>query len=96
VGRRTLSDLTQFLCGLPILALACVIDRRGYDHRYRPKYQYREMWHMCRTAFSIAVEHACKYAISEGRKLRVYPESGDPACTTSRWQLGCERRVRLT
>lgn len=77
---KFMSDLVRFLCGLPILALACVIDRRGYDHRYRPKYEYREMWHMCRTAFCISVERACKYAVSEGRRLRVYPESGDPAC----------------
>jgi hypothetical protein len=52
---RFMTELTDFICGLPILALACVIDRRGYDLRYRPRYEHREMWWMCRTSFCIAV-----------------------------------------
>src|SRR5207237_5834435 len=48
---RFMTELNDFICGLPILTLACVIDRRGYDLRYRPKYEHREMWWMCCTAF---------------------------------------------
>jgi Protein of unknown function (DUF3800) len=66
-------DLTHLLTTIPVLGLACVIDRPGYDHRYRRQYGRRQ-WHLCHTAFTIAVERAAKYARSMGRALRVYPE----------------------
>lgn len=66
-------DLTRFLTEARVTALACVVDRPGYDARYRELYP-RSTWHLCRTAFSIAVERAAKYARGLGRPLRVYPE----------------------
>lgn len=36
-------------------------------------------WHLCRTAFAIAVERAAKYARSRDRKLRVMPERSSKA-----------------
>lgn len=66
-------DLTRMLTAIPVTGLACVIDRPGYDARYRPKYG-RNQWHLCRTAFSIVVERAIKYALSAGCRLRVLPE----------------------
>jgi hypothetical protein len=68
-----MGDLTRMLTAIPVVALACVMDRPGYDNRYRTAYP-RSMWHLCRTAFSIAVERAAKYARALGRPLRVYPE----------------------
>jgi hypothetical protein len=57
----------------PVTAIGCVIDRPGYDARYRPKYG-RNQWHLCQTAFAIVVERAAKHALSLGRRLRVMPE----------------------
>ena len=68
-----MGDLTRMLKTIPVTALACVMDRPGYDNRYRPIYS-RGTWHLCRTVFSIAVERAAKYARALGRPLRVYPE----------------------
>ena len=66
-------DLTRMLEGVPVLGLACVIDRPGADERYRDKYG-DQRWPLCQTAYAIAVERAAKYARSLGRALRVYPE----------------------
>lgn len=49
------------------------MDRPGYDRRYRDAYP-RNLWHLCRTVFAVAVERAAKYARDLGRPLRVYPE----------------------
>ncbi|MBL8265511.1 MAG: hypothetical protein JNL55_03990 [Steroidobacter sp.] len=73
-----MSDLSRVLLSLNALGLACVIDRPGYDARYRQQYG-RQQWHLCRTAFSIAVERAANYARSADRKLRVMPECSNKA-----------------
>lgn len=70
---RFISDLSRTLLSLNILGLACVIDRPGYDARYRELYGQGQ-WHLCQTAFAIAVERAVKYARSIDRRLRVLPE----------------------
>jgi len=74
---RFLTQLEEMLVALPVLGLACVIDRPGYDARYREKYG-RQQWQLCQTAFCVAVERAAKHALPMGRKLRVYPESCNP------------------
>lgn len=66
-------DISSFLTGIPATGLACVIDRPGYNHRYTEKYG-RDRWLLCKTAFSIAVERAAKYAISIKHRLRVLVE----------------------
>ena len=71
--RPFMRDLTKMLMDAPVTALACVIDRPGYDRRYREIY-HRGLWHLCRTAFTVAVERAAKYARDLGRPLRVFPE----------------------
>jgi hypothetical protein len=68
-----LASLQEFLLALPVLGLACTIDRPGYDARYREKYG-RNQWHLCKTAFDIVAERACKYALAAERRLRVCPE----------------------
>lgn len=70
---KFMSDLSRTLLSLEILGLACVIDRPGYDARYREQYDHRQ-WHLCQTAFAIAVERAAKYARNIDRRLRVLPE----------------------
>jgi hypothetical protein len=73
VNEAFLVDLEEFLLALPVLGIACVIDRPGYDARYRLKYG-RQQWHLCQTAFCIVVERACKHALRADRKLRIFPE----------------------
>jgi uncharacterized protein DUF3800 len=70
---RFMVDITKMLTAMPVLGLACVIDRYGYDTLYRERYGRRQ-WHLCQTAFCIAVERAAKFARRDGRKLRVMPE----------------------
>jgi hypothetical protein len=66
-------DLYQLMRNVPAVGLACVIDRPGYNNRYREKYG-RERWSLCKSAFTISVERAAKYARSLDRRLRVLPE----------------------
>lgn len=70
---RFMRDLTRLLSSIPVTAIACVIDRPGHDDRYRGKYG-RQQWHLCKTAFCIAVERAAKHALADERRLRVMPE----------------------
>jgi hypothetical protein len=70
---KFMRDLSRFLTTIDVVGLACVVDRPGYDARYREKYGRRQ-WHLCQTAFSVVVERAAKYARDSGRKLRVMPE----------------------
>jgi Protein of unknown function (DUF3800) len=66
-------DLYQLMKAAPVIGLACVIDRPGYNARYREKYG-RERWSLCKSAFTISVERAAKYARSLNCRLRVLPE----------------------
>jgi hypothetical protein len=66
-------DLYQVLKSVPAIGLACVIDRPGYNARYREKYG-RQRWSLCKSAFTISVERAAKYARSLNCRLRVLPE----------------------
>jgi hypothetical protein len=66
-------DLYQLLKAVPVTGLACVIDRPGYNARYREKYG-RQRWSLCKSAFTISVERAAKYARSLNCRLRVLPE----------------------
>jgi hypothetical protein len=74
---KFMQDLTRLLTTMNVTGIACVIDRPGYDARYR--YQYgRRMWHLCQTAFCIVVERAAKWSVRDARKLRVMPERSSP------------------
>jgi hypothetical protein len=66
-------SLYQLMKAVPVVGLACVIDRPGYNHRYREKYG-RQRWSLCKSAFNIAVERAAKYARESKCRLRVAPE----------------------
>src|SRR5580698_7478786 len=75
---RFMRDLSKLLTTMSVVGIACVIDRPGYDARYREKYG-RRMWHLCKTAFCISVERAAKHARRDARKLRVMPERSSKA-----------------
>lgn len=66
-------DLYCLMRDAPVTGIACVIDRPGYNARYAEKY-IENRWMLCKTAFSVIVERAAKFAISQGYKLRVLPE----------------------
>lgn len=69
------SDLDNLMVSLPLVAMACVIDRTGYVSRYKGR--HAEPWLLCKTAFSILVERSAKYAKSLDRRLVIYfEESG--------------------
>ncbi|HHY50480.1 MAG TPA: DUF3800 domain-containing protein [Alphaproteobacteria bacterium] len=66
-------ELNGLMREAPVIGLACVIDRPGYDARYKEKYAGHR-WMLCKTAFAVAVERAAKFARRDDRKLRVFPE----------------------
>ncbi|MCH9000855.1 MAG: DUF3800 domain-containing protein [Proteobacteria bacterium] len=66
-------ELYQLLKDLPVLGIACVVDRPGYNERYKERYGEKR-WMLCKTAFSVVVERSAKYAQNLDRKLRVLPE----------------------
>ena len=68
--------LEEYLLSLPIITIACVVDRPGYVARYKEKFQER-LWLMCKTAFTILIERAAKYVDEQGGAMEVYfEESG--------------------
>lgn len=71
-----LQDLTELVTSPQLTAIACVVDRPGYNHRYRDKYG-RKRWSLCKTAFTVVVERAAKYALRHGCRLRVLVERSD-------------------
>ena len=73
---RFMRGLGGMLLSVPVIGYACVVDRPGYNSRYREKYG-RQTWMLCRTAFAVVIERAAKHAMKNGRKLRVYVEEGD-------------------
>lgn len=71
-----LADIAELVTSPELVAIACVIDRPGYNARYREKYG-RARWLLCKTAFTVVVERATKYARSRRSKLRVLVEKSD-------------------
>lgn len=66
-------ELGKTLLGMPVLGIACVIDRPGYNARYKEKYG-GDRWLMCKTAYAILVERAAKHAQRRGAQLEIYFE----------------------
>jgi hypothetical protein len=73
---RFMRELSEMLLSIPVIGHACVVDRPGYNHRYRETYG-RQTWMLCRTAFAVICERAAKHARKNGCRLRVYVEEGD-------------------
>lgn len=72
-GLSFYEELYQLLAQSPVIGIACVIDRPGYNQRYLEQYG-RQRWSLCKTAFTVLIERAAKYADKQGYKLRVLPE----------------------
>lgn len=68
-----LEELYCLMRDVPVLGHACVVDRPGYRTRYAERYG-ADRWQLCKTAFSIVVERAAKFAAQNDGKLRVYFE----------------------
>ncbi len=66
------TELNDLLLSLPIIGIACVIDRPAYVARY--KEQHEKLWFMCKTAFTVLIERSAKFADEQGRKLEIYFE----------------------
>ena len=67
-------ELYQLLSKAPVVGLACVIDRPGYNKRHAELYRDKR-WQLCKTAFTVSVERAAKYAREMGYKLKVFPSA---------------------
>lgn len=67
------SDCVKFLCSSPIIGHACVVHRPGYNERYERLYG-KQRWDLCKSAYTIVVERAVKFARQHERKLVVYVE----------------------
>ncbi|MEP5637214.1 MAG: DUF3800 domain-containing protein [Maribacter dokdonensis] len=74
--REFFADFDRLMIEFPAISIACVIDRPGYNNRYYEKYG-RQRWQLCKTAFSIVVERAAKFAEKSDRRMRVYVEKTD-------------------
>lgn len=74
--RKFWSELEEMLVAMPVLGVACVVDRVGYHNRYHEKYGTQK-WSLCKSAFAICVERAGKFAMERGAKLNVYVERSD-------------------
>lgn len=70
---RFYRELGDFLVSLPVIGTACVVDRPGYNHRYQERYG-DQRWLMCKTAYTIVIERALKYAQQRGAELEVFFE----------------------
>lgn len=69
-------DIADFVGKSCILCIACVINRDGYNKRYREIYG-RQRWQLSKTAFPIVVERSAKFASCMGRRMKVYFEKSD-------------------
>ena len=84
IGRLSKADQEKFyeelyhlMAQFTGIGIACVIDRPGYKARYAKQYPEEKKWLLCKSAFSIVVERAAKFAASHSAKLRVYAEKSD-------------------
>lgn len=69
-------ELGSLVTRRELTATACVVDRPGYNARYRGVYG-RKRWSLCKTAFHVVVERAAKFAIAQDCRLRVFVERAD-------------------
>ena len=86
-------DVAKLVTSAELTATACVIDRPGYNHRYREKYG-RARWLLCKTAFTVVVERSAKFARDAGCRLRIYVEKSDR--TTDRTLHGYYDQLRAS
>ena len=66
-------ELNNFLKGIPVIGFATVVNRPGYNTRYKDKYG-NDRWQLCKTSYSILVERVAKYVSSQNGTFEVYFE----------------------
>lgn len=71
-------ELSALVIAAPVTVVGCIVDRNGYNDRYRERYG-DERWHLCKTAFTIVIERAARQALARGRRLRVICEMSGKA-----------------
>jgi len=69
-NEKFLSDLEDFLIDIQVIGFATVIDRDGYNSRYKETYG-DERWWMCKTAYNILIERVTKYVKSQDATFEV-------------------------
>lgn len=69
--QRLYEGLAEIVAGLPGWVTAAVVDRPGYNARYKDKYGGKR-WPLCETAYQILIERAAKVAANDGRRLKVF------------------------
>jgi len=73
---RFFAELDKLIQDCPVVAMACVIDRPGYNTRYFEKYG-EGRWSLCKTSFPIVAERAAKFARLMDARIRLYIERSD-------------------
>jgi Protein of unknown function (DUF3800) len=71
-----LNDLDAMLLHMPVVGFATVVDRHGYNIRYKEKYGDQRWW-MCKTAYNILIERVCKHVDAQRGTLTIrFEETG--------------------
>ncbi len=70
---RFMEDLTATIISCPVLVHACVVSRVGYINRYLDTYG-EKTWEMMKSAFSILIERAAKFANTRNGTVMIYFE----------------------
>lgn len=68
------TDLGDCLKKFPMIGLGCVVNKQKFYTEASEQYP-KSRWAICKTAFTITLERAARFAIDENRKLRVYIEA---------------------
>lgn len=75
---RFFDELSALILAAPVTVVGCVVDRNGYNDRYRERYG-NQRWRLCKTAFTIVIERAARWALARGRRLKVVCEMSGKA-----------------
>lgn len=66
-------ELNLLLTNIPTLGFAAVVNRPGYNERYKEQFG-EQRWQLCKTAYCILVERVAKYVASQGGTFEVFFE----------------------
>ncbi len=72
-----LNDLENLMIEIPAIGFASVVDRKGYNLRYRDQYDGQPWW-MCKTAYSTLIERVAKFVISNDGTFEIHFERVGP------------------
>lgn len=72
-----LNDLENLMIEIPAIGFASVVDRKGYNLRYKEQYEGKPWW-MCKTAYSTLIERVTKFVISKDGTFEIHFERVGP------------------